>query len=370
MSAPRPARPTPTGTIRRRLAAIAVGALALGCGPTATEPADDREVDAAVTPAPVVLTLLTHDSFDVSTPVLEAFTASTGVIVEVLPLGDAGSALNQAILTKAAPQGDLLFGVDSTFLGRALEADLFLSYRSPELDAVDPATVLDPEHRVTPVDLGHVCVNHDRAWFADAGLPVPVDLADLVDPAYRGLTVVQNPATSSPGLAFLLATIARLGEEEAFGWWAALRANDALVTEGWSDAYYAAFSATGGDRPLVVSYATSPAAEVHFADPQPDEAPTGVMLESCYPQVEFVGILASTAHPAEARALVDFMLGRTFQEDLPLRMFVLPVRSDALLPDVFERHVPTVDGAVALDPDLVDARRDAWIERWTTVMLR
>jgi thiamine transport system substrate-binding protein len=353
----------------RTVAVLAAVALAAACsgGTAGSEPSDDGS---APTPTPVTLTLLTHDSFDVSTEVLDGFTRDTGITVTVLPLGDAGTALNQAILTKAAPLGDLLFGIDSTFLSRALDEELFLPHRSEELGAIDPSTVLDPEHRVTPIDLGHVCINHDRAWFARTGLPVPTDLADLTDPAYRGLMTVQNPATSSPGLAFLLATIARFGEDGAFTWWADLRANDVLVTEGWSDAYYAAFSATGGDRPLVVSYATSPAAEVHFADPAPEEAPTGVMVKSCYPQVEFVGILATTEHPDEARTLVDWMLGRDFQEDLPLRMFVLPVRLDATLPDVFVRHAPRIEDAVALDPDVVGARRDEWIARWTSVVLR
>jgi thiamine transport system substrate-binding protein len=319
---------------------------------------------------PVSLTLLTHDSFDVSDDVLAAFTEDTGVEVRIVPLGDAGTALNQAILTRDAPQGDLLFGVDSTFLARALDADLFLAHTSPALADIDPAVRLDPSDRLTPVDVGDVCLNVDLGWFAARAIDPPIDIVDLVDPAYRSLTVVQNPATSSPGLAFLLATIARLGEDAAFDFWAEMRANDVRVTEGWSDAYYAAFSATGGDRPIVVSYATSPVAEVVFADPPVTEAPTGVVSASCFRQVEFVGILASTPHPDEARALVDFLLSETFQADVPLTMFVQPVRRGTPLPDVFVRHATVVDDPLTLDPALVDERRDAWIERWTATVLR
>ncbi|MEY3019482.1 MAG: TbpA [Actinomycetota bacterium] len=360
----------PRDRSRSRLAPSgATAALLLVAAGLAAACSSTMDDDAVGTEA-VVLTLMTHDSFDVSTAVLEDFAARTGITVTLLPLGDAGSALNQTILTAAAPQGDLLFGVDSTFLGRALASDLFLPYRSPELASIDPASDLDPTGRLTPVDVGEVCLNFDRTWFEGRDLAPPQDLADLVTPAYAGLTVVQDPSTSSPGLAFLLATIARFGEEAAFAWWEELRANDVRVVSGWSDAYYTAFSLYGGDRPIVVSYASSPAAEVHFADPTPERAPTAVVTASCYRQVEFVGILASTEHPEAARLLVDHLLGRAFQEDVPLRMFVRPVRLDARLPEVFVEHAADVPDALELDPALVAAKRDAWIARWTTTVLR
>ncbi len=318
----------------------------------------------------VTLRLLTHDSFDVSVDVLAAFTAETGIEVEIIPLGDAGSALNRVILTSEDPDGDLLFGVDTTFLTRALAADLFLPYRSSGLDRVD-ASLQPSDDRVTPIDFGDVCVNYDVAWFEASALDVPTTFADLADPRYARLLAVQNAATSSPGLAFLLASIEVFGEEGAFEFWQRLRANDVLVTDGWSDAYYGAFThAGGGDRPLVVSYASSPPAEVLFADVPTDVAPTGVIEATCFRQVEYVGILATTDAPEAARLLVDFMLSRTFQEDVPLTMFVLPVVSDAVLPDVFAQHVVVPAAPIIMDPDRIDAGREAWIARFTTTMLR
>ncbi len=316
------------------------------------------------------LRLLTHDSFDVSTAVLEQFTAETGIAVEVIPLGDAGSALNRVILTADDPEGDVLFGVDSTFLTRALAADLFLPHRAAGLELVDPS-LLPGDDRVTPVDFGDVCVNYDIAWFADAGLDVPSGLVDLADPAYAGLLAVQNPATSSPGLAFLLGTIERLGEDAAFVLWERLRVNDVLVTDGWSEAYYGAFThASDGDRPLVVSYASSPPAEVLFADVPTDVAPTGVILDTCYRQIEYVGILSSTARPDDARRLVDFLLSPTFQADVPLTMFVFPARTDIALPDVFEAHAVLPERPLVMDPARIDAGREAWIGRFTATVLR
>ncbi len=319
---------------------------------------------------PRTVTLLTHDSFDVSEEVLAAFEDGSGITVRIVPLGDAGAALNTVALTADDPGGDVLFGVDSTFLTRALDADVFQPYVAAGLEAVDPS-LRPADDRVTPVDVGDVCVNYDVAWFEASGIPVPRTLSDLADPVYRGLLVVQNPATSSPGLAFLLGTIERLGEEAAFGLWADLRANDVLVTDGWTDAYYGAFThAGGGDRPLVVSYATSPPAEVVFAETPLDRAPTGVLLETCHRQVEYAGVLRGASDVEAARALVDFLLSPTFQADLPLTMFVLPVRGDVPLPEVFLEHAVLPTEPVAMDPDRVDANREAWIERFDAVVLR
>jgi thiamine transport system substrate-binding protein len=380
---PAPPTRTPRRPRARRRHLVVLGcALALlagACAPDAdpvddVDPTDDpgdEAADEAAPEEPREVTLLTHDSFDVSADVLAAFTDTTGIEVSIVPLGDAGSALNQAILTRDAPQGDLLFGVDTSFLSRALDQDLFEAYDSPALGSVDERFLLDPERRAIPISYGDVCLNHDVAWFEDRGLAVPSDLADLTDPAYQGLLAVQNPATSSPGLSFLLATIERFGEDGYLGFWEDLVANDVVVTDGWSEAYYDEFSATGGgDRPLVVSYASSPPAEVFFADPQPDEAPTGVIEASCFRQIEFVGILAGTERREEAEELVDFMLSTTFQEDVPLTMFVFPVNAEADLPEVFVEHAVIPSDPLELDPTVIGEQREAWIEAWTATVLR
>ncbi|WP_052667262.1 thiamine ABC transporter substrate-binding protein [Nitriliruptor alkaliphilus] len=368
---------------RRVVSLLATVSLLAACGvdPDEDAPADDPpvvedgEVDAddpEATAEPVTIRLLTHDSFDVSDEVLAGFTEDTGIDVELVPSGDAGEALNQAILTRDNPQGDLLFGVDTTFLSRALDEDIFLPYASPELDRV-PAEFLPGDDRVTPVDAGDVCLNYDVAYFEeDTDLDVPASLDDLIDPAYAGLTVAMNPATSSPGLAFVLATVQEYGDEGWLPYWEALRDNDVLITDGWSTAYYDEFSGSGqgGDRPIVVSYASSPAAEVVFADPPTDTPPTGVVQASCVRQIEYVGILQGTEHEAEARQLVDFMLSREFQEDVPLTMFVYPVVEDAQLPDVFAEHAQLAEEPYAVDPLTIGGERETWIEEWTDTVLR
>ena len=352
--------------------AASVVALALAAGAAACGDDDDGDTGSEDRAETVTVRMLTHDSFVVSDEVLEAFTDRTGIEVELLQGGDTGTVVNQAILTKGAPQADVLFGIDSTLLTRGLDEDLFVPYESPELVNVDPRFVLDPEHRVTPVDYGDVCINYDKAWFAERGIPVPQSLEELVDPRYRDLLVVEDAASSSPGLAFLLATIAHFGEAGWQGWWADLRENGVQVVDSWEDAYNAAFSggaASQGTRPLVVSYASSPPVEVVYADPPVTDPPTGVIEAGCYRQVELAGILRGTDHEREARQVIDFLLSEPFQADVPLSMFVFPVREGTPLPDVFERFAARPADVVEVDPFALGERRDDLLRRWRDVVV-
>jgi thiamine transport system substrate-binding protein len=336
-----------------------------GCGPKPTP---------APTPTPSgprTLTVMTHDSFDASKEVIAQFEAETGATVKFLKSGDTGTALNQAILSKDAPLADVFYGVDNTFLSRAIKADIFEPYASPVLADIPDELELDPQHRLCPVDFGDVCLNYDKAWFREKGLTPPATLEDLTKPEMKGLLVVENPATSSPGLAFLMATVGHFGEDSYRDFWAQLRANDVLVTAGWEDAYWGQFSAASdGDRPIVVSYATSPAAEVYFSEDKYTEPPTGNVLGdgACFRQIEFVGILKGTANRDLAEKWIDFMLSPTFQEDIPLHMWVFPANPKAKLPEVFQfAEVPSQPAQVS--PEAIDQNREKWIEAWTETVL-
>jgi thiamine transport system substrate-binding protein len=321
---------------------------------------------------PTTITLVTHDSFAVSKSVLAGFTKQTGIKVRILQSGDAGSALNQAILTKDHPLGDVFFGVDNTFLTRALDADVFARYAPAALSEVPVEYQLDPSRRLTPIDHGDVCINYDKKWFADQDLPVPETLDDLVKPAYKGLLVVENPATSSPGLAFQLATIAKYGDDGWRDYWSKLRANDVKVDDGWESAYNGDFTqgANRGTYPLVVSYASSPPAAVYYSKPRPQTSPIGTMLDSCFRQVEFAGVIAGSENAAAARKLVDYMLSARFQEDIPLQMFVFPVREGTKLPAVFGKFADVPPDALTVPAADIGAHRDEWIEQWTDTVLR
>ena len=323
---------------------------------------------------PEILTVMTHDSFTASEEVIAAFEAEHNVEVRFVKAGDAGAALNKAILSKSAPLADVFFGVDNTFLSRALEEDLFVAYNSPLLAEIPDSFELDGEHRLLPVDYGDVCINYDKSYFAAKGLALPASLDDLTKPEYTGLLAIENPATSSPGLAFLLATIAEYGDPGYLEYWAALRDNGVVVVSDWETAYYGNFSASSGQgpQPMVVSYGSSAPAEVIFAETALTEAPTASLVgkNMCYRQVEFVGILKGTKQQALAEQFVDFMLGKTFQEDVPMQMFVFPVNENAALPEEFGMYAQIPDQPAQLDPAVIAANREAWITAWDEVVLR
>lgn len=325
---------------------------------------------------PTELILMSHDSFAISEDVLVAFEEERNAKITLLPSGDTGAALNQAILAKDNPLADVFFGVDNTFLGRALDTEIFETYDSPMLAEIDDALKLDSSNALLPVDYGDVCINYDKAWLTENGLAAPATLRDLTDPLYESLLVVENPATSSPGLAFMLATVSEFGTEGDYTYldfWADLRANDVLVTNGWEDAYYGQFSVVGeGERPFVVSYASSPAAEFIYADPPVEESPSASLVAPgmCFRQVEFVGILQGTEQRELAEAFVDYMLSQTFQEDIPLNMFVFPANQNAELPPAFIEWAQIPAESAAVDAADIDAYRDEWIEAWTEVVLR
>jgi thiamine transport system substrate-binding protein len=322
------------------------------------------------TPARVVL--VTHDSFAISDEVKRAFEDESGLTLRILKAGDAGEIVTRALLTAGNPEGDVLFGIDDNLLARALAGDVFEPYESPALGEVDQELILDPEHRATPIDRGDVCLNYDKEWFAERDLAPPQDLGEVTLPRYRSLLVVENPGTSTPGLAFMLATIAQFGDRWQ-GYWRKLRANDVLVVDGWEDAYYARFSGSAGSkgkRPIVVSYASSPPAEVIFRDPRPSEAPTGIIEKSCFRQIELAGVLRGARNEEGARALVDFMLSRRFQDDIPLQMFVFPARSDAALPPEFEQFAVVPEQPLELPPEEIEENRERWVDEWTDIVVR
>jgi thiamine transport system substrate-binding protein len=345
--------------MHRRLLPILIMALASACG---TTPVSYQ-----------TLTVMTHDSFAVSNAVIQDFEQANAAKVDFIKSGDAGAALNKAILSKNAPLADVLYGVDNTFLARALNEGIYEPYDSPALRSIPSAFQLDQQHRALPVDYGDVCINYDKSYFASHGLEVPTSLEQLTDRSYHGLLVMEDPASSSPGLAFLLATVKHFGDPGYLDFWKQLKNNGLVVVDGWETAYYTNFSGSSGHgaQPMVVSYGTSPAAEVMFAQVPLTDAPTASIIgpDTCFRQIEFVGLLRGTGHQALARRFVDFMLGREFQADMPAQMFVYPVLPGVTLPDAFTKYAQVPAEPASLPPDVIATHRDAWIQAWTEAVL-
>ncbi|MEV3931545.1 thiamine ABC transporter substrate-binding protein [Streptomyces sp. NPDC053728] len=351
-------------------AALGVTVLA-GCGGSDDKASGDTGAGSKT------VTLVSHDSFNASDAVLKAFTKETGYQVKVLKSGDAGAALNQEILTKGSPRGDVFFGVDNTLLSRALDNGLFTPYEAKGLDRVAADARLDADrHRVTPVDTGDICVNYDKKYFADKKLDPPNSFDDLLKPAYKDLLVTENAATSSPGLGFLLGTVATYGETGYQDYWKKLKDNGVKTVDGWEQAYNDEFSGSAGgkkakaDRPLVVSYASSPPVEVLYADPQPSEAPTGVATGTCFRQTEFAGLLDGAKNEAGGKALLDFLISKQFQEDMPLNMFVNPVVEDAKLPELFTEFGASIDKPATVDPEKIAKNREQWVQSWSSLVVK
>jgi thiamine transport system substrate-binding protein len=318
------------------------------------------------------LSVMTHDSFAVSEEVIATFERENNVTVTFIEAGDTGTAVNKAVLSKNAPLADVFYGVDNTFLSRALGEGIFETYESSVLKDIPDQFKVDPQNRALPVDYGDVCLNYDVNYFTSADLNPPNNLEDLLKTEYKGLLVVENPATSSPGLAFLFATIGYYGEAGYLKFWEGLVENELKVVNDWETAYYSEFSRWGGSHPIVVSYGSSPPFEIIFAEEPMEEAPTAAVVGegSCFRQIEFVGILKGTRNRDIAEKFVDFMLSPTFQEDIPLQMYVFPVNENAKLDETFLKYLAKPQNPVTLDPKSIADNREKWINEWTNIVLR
>ena len=314
------------------------------------------------------VTLLVHDSWYMPKKVLKAFEQETGYRVEVQTNGDAGALTNKLVLTQDNPLGDAVFGIDNTFASRAVDQGVLAPYTPGDLPASVADYALDGEagEQLTPVDWGDVCVNVDEEWFAERDQAPPETLDDLADPAYRDLFVTPAASTSSPGFAFLLATIGEYGEDGWEDYWTRLMDNGARVAKDWTEAYTVDFTAGGGngDRPVVLSYSSSPP----FTIPKGEDRPTtSALLDTCFRQVEYAGVLAGADNPEGAQALVDFLVDRTFQKALPDNMYVYPVDDTTPLPPLWEQWAEPAAEPIEVDPAEITAQRDDWIRTWSDV---
>lgn len=312
------------------------------------------------------IVLLTHDSFQLPDDLVADFEERTGRRLKMRPSGDAGELTTKLALTAGNPDGDVAFGVDTTFASRALDEDVFASTEIELPSGAETYALPDGSDRMLPVDAGNVCVNVDNAWFEKEGVTAPETFEDLTKDEYRGLFVTEGATTSSPGLAFLLATVAEYGEDWP-SYWEDLMANDTQLAKGWEDAYYVDFTTNGGDRPIVTSYDSSPAFTV---DKKTKTSTTSALLDTCFQQVEYAGVLEGAANPEGARQVVEFLLSAEVQAALPDSMYVFPVRDDVELPADWATFAPQSEDPATLDPADIAENREAWLTEWTDVTTR
>lgn len=356
-------------TSRTVLVAAVAGVLSVSlasCSTTGDSGSDTSSASSSggsSAPKQTTVRLVTHDSFVAPKELLAQFTKETGYQVQVLASGDAGKLANSVVLAKGNPTGDVVFGIDNTFASRVVDAGALTPYTSAKLPqgADKYALTGDAAKSLTPIDFGDVCVNVDDAWFAAHKKAKPNSLDDLTKPEYKDLFVTPGAATSSPGMAFLLATIAKYGDNGWQDYWKKLKANGVKVTSGWSDAWSVDYTAGGGkgSRPIVLSYNTSPADTV-----KDGKATTSALTDSCFRQVEYAGVLKGAKNEPGARAFIDFLLGKTFQASMPANMYVFPVDPAVAIPAEWKAAVTVPDKTLAVDPAKITANRDKWLREW------
>jgi thiamine transport system substrate-binding protein len=291
------------------------------------------------------LTLIAHDSFVMSDELISSFEKSSGYHLNIVRAGDAGAMTNKLVLTEDAPLADVVFGIDNTFAPVATKNNL-----------------IDGE--LTPIDFADVCFNVDLAYFKSHNLAIPDNWRDLTKKEYKNLTVIENPNTSSTGLAFLISTYDAFPPMTAgvipptVNWWLALRDNGVKVAASWEDAYYSDFSGSSGKGkyPIVLSYSSSPADEVG----DDGKSKTQALLKDCYRQTEYVGVLKNAANPQGARALISFMKDKSFQSALPKAMYVYPVDSTVELPSRWAQYTPAAESIIGEKLD-IDGKREQWL---------
>ena len=344
---------------RARRAAIAGSAALLLALSACSSSGDGSSAgETAGASATQTINVLVHDSFSIPDELISQFEKDSGYKVVTTSPGDSGVVVNQLILSKDNPTADAVYGVENFSVAKAVDAGVFAHYTSANLPESAKQYVLD--EALTPIDMGDVCVNVDHAWFKENNLAEPETLDDLAKPEYAKLLVVEDAASSSPGLAFLIGTIGAKGVGGYEAYWKQLFEGGAKVASGWSDAYYSDFSASegAGDYPLVVSYASSPAET---------EGATGSLDATCTRQVEYAGVVAGAKNPEGAKAFVDFLLSDAVQEVIPANMYMYPVNTDIALPAEWEKYAKLTDEPIAIDEALVAKNRDAWIKAWTTL---
>ncbi|GAA1480866.1 thiamine ABC transporter substrate-binding protein [Gordonia sinesedis] len=354
LSSSAPRRTAGRARTERRAVVGFVTAIVLGAG-LLTACGDDTSSGAEVT-------MLTHESFELPDAVFDTFRQETGLTLKVVKSGDAGQLASTVSLTPGSPKADVVFGIDNTFASRPIKAGALEPYASPAAaDGAAEYAVPDSNNELTAVDRGDVCLNVDENWYRSREQEPPTSLRDLRQPEYAAQAALLDPGTSSPGMAFLLTTVGVFGNDWQ-NYWRQVTGGGAAIAPGWDVAYNQMFTAGEGkgDKPIVLSYASSPAATPG----------TAALLDSCFRQIEYVGVLKGAANPTGARKVVDFMLSPTVQKALPSSMYVYPVQKDTPLPDGWQQRAPVPQWTVNLPPEYISANREAWLEQWRSAVGR
>jgi thiamine transport system substrate-binding protein len=217
---------------------------------------------------------------------------------------------------------------------------------------------------LSPTDFGDVCFNYDKTWFAAHKFAAPTSISELALPKYKGLTVIENPKLSSTGLSFLAATIDVFGSSQWESYWRSLKKNAVKVDNGWEAAYYTDFSGSSGKGtyPIVLSYASSPADEVR----SDGQSQTASILDGCFRQTEYAGVLTNAKNPKGAKAIVKYLLGAKFQVTFPQTMYMYPILAGTPIPTAWSNFTQIAPHTYGDRLDF-NANRKSWLAKWSAI---
>ncbi len=264
--------------------------------------------------------------------------------MKLIQAGDVGTLTNRLILSKKAPFADAVFGIDNTFSTLANQNNII-------------------DGKLVPTDFGDVCFNYDKLWFAAHKIPAPTSISQLTEPQYKGLSVVENPNLGSTGLSFLAATVGKFGSSWP-SYWQALKANGVKIDNGWESAYYTDFSGSSGKGsfPIVLSYATSPADEVRSNG----QSQTSSILDGCFAQTEYVGVLKNAKNPSGAKAVIKYLLEPKFQKSFPSTMYMFPIVGTTPIPSDWSKFAQIAPKTYGDHLDF-SANRKSWLAKWNAI---
>lgn len=350
-----------TGHVLTRRGVIG-GAFALTGAATLAACGQDTKADAKK------VTVVTHSSFQVSDNLKKEFEKTSGFKLEIVDGGDGGELVNKLILSKDAPQGDVCFGVDNTYASRLLSQGVIDKDRT--VDTIPESAekyLVDNNRALVPIDMGDVAINIDKTYFTSHNLAEPKTFEDLAKPEYAKLLVAINPTTSTPGLAWMLATVGHFGADKFSDYWKALVKGGAKIASGWTEAYNTDFSAGEGKGayPIVVSYASSPS---YTVSKDGASTTTAALLDTAFRQVEYAGVLKGAANPAGGQAFINWMLSKAVQADIPKKMYMYPVDSSVQLPEALAKFGPLAEKPVEVAPNKIAAEREQWLKLWASAV--
>jgi len=315
----------------------------------------------------VVYTYSSFASWGAAPFIEEAFEKKHDVDVQFVATGDARMMLTKLLTEREAgrPGADVFVGVGSVDLSMARGEDLFVPLTGediPNLASVREDLLIDPTNSLIPYEHSYVTLVYDSQVLAVED--VPLTFEQLLDPKYKKMLILEDPRTSSVGLAFLLWTIHQYGDPGYLDYWRKLLPNVLTITQGWSAAYDLFLAR---EAPIVVSFSTDTAYSVI----EEGSARYKVMLLNSqgYRSIYLMGIVKGTKQQGLCKELLDFVLSPEVQERISTTEWMFPANRKTLLPVLFYQNAVFPPDPVMVPSERIGENLDRWLLEWAGIIV-